>query len=247
MDTLQRARRHAVGRRFATLKINKSDSGKGKNEIHVCDNMEFFMYNASRLANAIDFIYIDPPYNTQNSFSYNDKRSPEEWVAFMDLRLLQAKNVLTEDGVLFISIDDSSLYELKILCDKIFGKENFVGTFITKQAERSNAKHINITHEYVVCYAKNKNKLQKFSVLRIDNPEDGEMIKDLYNVVKVNLNKGTNEAEKMLKQKINEYCKKWSITWLKNYSHVDADGEIFFAKDLSVPGEPNEIVLPCTK
>ena len=68
----------------------------------------------------IDCIYIDPPYATGNvTFGYNDKFEKSEWLSMMDIRLKLAKNLLTDDGVIFISIDDNNLYELKLLCDEI--------------------------------------------------------------------------------------------------------------------------------
>ena len=76
-------------------------------------------------------IYIDPPYNTQGQKSYKDKIDSNEWTNFMHERLNVAKCFLKNDGVIFISIDDNEFANLKITCDKIFGKENFVGTFIT--------------------------------------------------------------------------------------------------------------------
>ena len=68
-------------------------------------------------------------------------------------RLVASKKLLKPDGVIFISIDDNEYANLKLICDDVFGKENFVGTFITQQAQRSNAKHINTVHEYIICFA----------------------------------------------------------------------------------------------
>ncbi|MDR3116776.1 MAG: site-specific DNA-methyltransferase [Bifidobacteriaceae bacterium] len=215
-----------------------------KNEIHIGDNLDFFKENAVRLHNKVDFIYIDPPYNTQNLFCYNDKKTLDEWIIFMGGRLNYAKKLLNNEGVIFISIDDNSLYELKLLCDKIFEKQNYIGTMITKQSERSNSIHINTTHEYILCYAKNKTFLPKFETLRIKNPADKVMIESLYDIVKKELPEGKEYAKKILRKEIIKYCKLKEITWLKNYHNITDKGEIFFAKDLSVPGIPNRINLP---
>ncbi|GAA6940608.1 hypothetical protein HpHUE59_01650 [Helicobacter pylori] len=95
---------------------------------------------------SIQTIYIDPPYNTKNSnFEYEDAHADyEKWI---EEHLILAKSVLKQSGCLFISIDDNKMAEVKIIANEIFGTRNFLGTFITKQATRSNAKHINITHE----------------------------------------------------------------------------------------------------
>ena len=85
---------------------------------------------------SIDVIYIDPPYNTGNKdFIYNDKYVDIEdgyrhskWLNFMSKRLKLARNLLKEDGFIAISIDDNELYQLKLLCDKIFGEMNYINT-----------------------------------------------------------------------------------------------------------------------
>lgn len=191
-----------------------------------------------------DVIYIDPPYNTGNKLSFNDRRSAEGWVQFMEDRLNPARGILKEDGVIFISIDDNSLYELKLSCDRIFGRSNFLGTFITKQAIRSNSNHINIIHEYIVAYAKDKKKLGAFKIKRTDSPNDASMIADIEKQIHDEfVRSGKKSAEKLLSKTNQEYMKKRNITWLKNYAQVDEDGRVFFAKDLSVPGEPNKLVI----
>ena len=145
------------------------------NTIAIGDNLDF-LKSAQRKVLQYDIVYIDPPYNTGNKFSYNDKRSANDWLKFMRDRLVVTDDILRESGVLYISIDDSSLYDLKILCDELYGVQNFLGVFITKQAVRSNSNHINTIHEYVVAYAKSKNKLSLFKIKRIDSPDDAVMI-----------------------------------------------------------------------
>lgn len=128
-------------------------------------------------------------------------------------RLAVSKKYLNENGVIFISIDDNEYANLKIICDKIFGKDNFVGTLITLQAQRSNAKLINTVHEYILCYAKNKSKLHRFVIKRTQLPEDRKMIKKLTaEVRKVLKSDGLEEANKYLKKLIKDYCYKYNIT-----------------------------------
>jgi len=117
---------------------------------------------------AIDVIYIDPPYNTgNNDFIYNDKIKSSyvkkddpfrhsKWLSFMEKRLKVAKNVLKKGGSIFISIDDNEYAPLKMLCDEIFSETNLLGTFIweSKLTGGHDSKHINVVHEYVLCYAK---------------------------------------------------------------------------------------------
>ena len=214
------------------------------NTVVIGDSLKYLKFMQKNQLFA-DIIYIDPPYNTGNNFSYNDKRSSNDWISFIKKNLIISHSVLKESGVIFISIDDSSLYDLKIACDSIFNKQNFLGNFITKQAIRSNSRHINTVHEYILAYAKNKKELKPFKIKRTDNPNDATMIRDISEkVYKVFKKSGRIAAEKTLAKINNEYMLKKNITWLRNYSQVDENGEVFFAKDLSVPGEPADLAIP---
>jgi adenine-specific DNA-methyltransferase len=118
---------------------------------------------------AIDVIYIDPPYNRGGDFKYNDKIVDKEdsyrhskWLSFMSKRLKLAKEVLSKDGVLFVSIDDTEFAQLKILCDELFGEDN-VGIMVWRKSgdgrdgKMKNTTTYRIDHEYViVCFKKNK-------------------------------------------------------------------------------------------
>ena len=193
--------------------------------------------------NSIKVIYIDPPYNTKNKkFEYNDNN--ENWIEDMKNILNKAYLTLKIEGVIFISIDDTMFSELKLICDEIFSKKNFIGTFITRQATRSNTKQINIIHEYILCYGKNKNLVPAFSVYRKDLLVYKEIINDLILKIKtIYLNYNKSYAEKELKKSLKEYLKKDGFDWIKNYNLVDDNGEIFFAKDLSTPSEPKELYI----
>ena len=116
----------------------------------------------------IDLIYIDPPYNTGNKdFVYNDNYVDKEdgyrhskWLSFMRRRLELAKNLLKESGVIFISIDDNEQAHLRILCDKIFGENNFVANLIwkSKSGGANDSRFFAVDHEYILVYAKNVDK-----------------------------------------------------------------------------------------
>jgi len=125
----------------------------------------------------VDVIYIDPPYNTGNKdFIFNDKYVDAEdayrhskWLSFMEKRLKLAKNLLKDTGVIFISIDDNEMAQLKLLMDDIFGPNNFVAIFPRKSgiAPRIDAKYISVEHDYVICYSKDINllKLNRMSMV----------------------------------------------------------------------------------
>lgn len=211
------------------------------NAIYIGDNLSvmksYSFYKTYK--NNVDFIYIDPPYNTRNSFSYND--STNQWQNEIAKRLIIARELLKEDGVIFISIDDNELVALLNSCYTIFGNNNFVGNFITYQAQRSNAKHINTVHEYIVCFAKNKKQLNRFFLPRIKEPIQSKKIKSIIYTVK-NANKVSKEkAQILLKKLISDFVLETGETWIKNYNNIDNNGNIFFAKDLSTPGKPSSL------
>lgn len=116
-------------------------------------------------AGKIDVMYLDPPYNTGNKdFVYNDSYVDSEdsyrhskWLSFMEKRLKIAKTLLSDKGVIFISIDDNEQANLKLLCDEVLGEEKFVSLFIWKSRQNKdnrNVSGVSIDHEYVLCYSK---------------------------------------------------------------------------------------------
>lgn len=150
------------------------------------DNLDALRLLRHSYFGKVKLIYIDPPYNTQSdAFIYNDNfgasqtqvleqlgydkenidyikniygaRTHSGWLSFMYPRLLLAKDLLSEDGVIFISIDDNEQAQLKLLCDEVFGQDNFVANLVwqKKYGPANDAKGISSTHEYVLAYAKN--------------------------------------------------------------------------------------------
>ena len=115
----------------------------------------------------IDVIYIDPPYNTGNKdFVYNDSYVDSEdsyrhskWLSFMAKRLRIAKKLLSDRGVIFISIDDNEQANLKLLCDEIFGQQNYISSIPWHSRQSlQNDTDLSINHEYLICFAKKRRK-----------------------------------------------------------------------------------------
>ncbi|MDH1603787.1 site-specific DNA-methyltransferase [Empedobacter sp. GD03739] len=151
------------------------------------DNLEVLKLLQESYLGKIKMIYIDPPYNTGKDFVYKDnfaKSSEEEleesgqkdeygqrlvanpetsgryhsdWLSMMYPRLKLARNLLTEDGVIFISIDDNEVHNLRKICDDIFGENNFIANVIWERAYSpvNLKKHFSESHDYILCYAKN--------------------------------------------------------------------------------------------
>ena len=158
------------------------------------DNLEVLKLLQESYLGKVKMIYIDPPYNTGNDFIYRDDfaQSQEEyseesgqvdengerlfkntdtngrfhsdWCSMIYSRLNLSKNLLKDDGVIFISIDDSEVKNLKNVCDEVFGAANFVAQLVwqNKKGGGNDAKHIAIEHEYILVYARNITLLGEF-------------------------------------------------------------------------------------
>lgn len=152
------------------------------------DNLEVLKLLQESYLGKIDVIYIDPPYNTGNDFIYNDdfKLSSEEyieanneldddgnrlfkntdsngrfhsdWCSMIYSRLLLSRNLLSDTGVIFISIDDNEQENLKKICDEVFGEDNFLAQIIWERAYApiNLKKHFSRSHDFILCYAKNE-------------------------------------------------------------------------------------------
>ena len=232
-----------------------------KHKVYIDDNLAVmaspeFQKNLGK----VSVIYIDPPYNTKTKKSYNDKQKRDEWLDFMRERLLFGRQYLNESGVMFISIDDNEYAYLKVLCDEVFGEQNCLGTFITKQSQRSNAKHINTVHEYILAYAKDKKKTPEFKVKRIDTPEGKQIFNDVCAMARKALantrvekddeywyfhSPNVTEAQKAFRKSLAEYISKNDgLSWLRNYNCINENGIVYFATDLSTPGKPRTVDIP---
>ena len=136
--------------------------------------------------NKIDLIYIDPPYNRgENDFVYNDDYIDKEdafrhskWLSFMERRLLIAKRLLSNEGVIFISIDDNEFAQLKMLCDEIFLQQNFIECFQWEKTQSPSnlSKKSKKRLEYVLCYEKKKTDLRYTGQYRV-NENDNPLLK----------------------------------------------------------------------
>lgn len=139
------------------------DNGVSPNFLIEGDNLASLTLLLKTHKDRIDIIYIDPPYNTgKNDFIYDDKFIDKKddyphskWLSFMTCRLKIARELLSKNGIIFISIDDNEQATLKLLCDEVFGKVNFVANMIWKKGGgKSDAKYISIKHEYILIYRK---------------------------------------------------------------------------------------------
>lgn len=159
----------ALNRDFVGLELDPSLScgpAPWRNLIIEGDNYDALRHLVSTHAGQVKLIYIDPPYNTgRKDFVYNDsyfdptnRYRHSTWLEFMYQRLRLAKDLLAEDGVIFVSIDDNELFNLGLLMNKVFGENNFIANVIWQKvfSPKNTAVHFSDDHEYVLVYAANR-------------------------------------------------------------------------------------------
>ncbi len=126
------------------------------------ENLGFLQALREAFEGAVRCVYLDPPYNTgENRRGYNDSFGGG-WLSFMECRLRACKELMTVDGTVWISIDDSELFNLKPLMDSVFGKNNFIQTVVWKRRKSiiNRARYIARTHEYILVYARDKKSIK---------------------------------------------------------------------------------------
>lgn len=184
---IERARQDARNPTTATL-IPDEDASlrwpEARDVLVEGDNLQVLKLLKNGYSRAVKLIYIDPPYNTGDTFTYNDDfavperqyledtgqvdeqgnvttsrietggRKHAPWLTMMFPRLALARHLLRRDGVILVSIDDNEVHHLRLLLDAVFGAENFVGNFIWNGGRKNDARQISVGHDYVVAYAR---------------------------------------------------------------------------------------------
>ena len=167
------------------------DNGGQMNFLIEGDNLASLKLLEKTHKGKIDFIYIDPPYNTRKKdFIYddvfvdkNDLFAHSKWISFIKKRLNVAQKLLSDDGFIFISIDDNEVENLKKICCEVFGQDNFIGMLSVENNPkgRKNSAFISVSSEYCLIFAKNKEKARfienvpkKASDMTLD--EDGRYV-----------------------------------------------------------------------
>lgn len=236
------------------------------------DNLEVMKILQESYLGKVKMIYIDPPYNTGSDFVYQDDfaKSSEEyaeesgqldengnhlfkntdsngrfhsdWCSMMYSRLSIARNILSEDGVIFISIDDNEESPLKMICDEIFGASNFVGCLILQTATDNNPRQINTEHEYVLCYAKQRSLLTAWA----SPSEKAEQILEKYKELRAKYNTDNKKIQDELRTWIKKNSEK--LQGVTHYDNVDSKG-VFHDGDIAntvFGGYEYEVIHPIT-
>lgn len=243
------------------------------------DNLEVLKLLQETYLGKIKLIYIDPPYNTGNDFVYNDDfavsvseyvansgqydeygnqmvqntesngRFHTDWLNMVYPRLKLAKNLLTEDGAIFISIDENEVNTLKNICDEIFGRSNFVAELIWAAGRKNDSKHISVSHEYILCYFRNFDYIKENKIIWREKKQGLEEIYGQYEQLKKIYGSDYEMIERKLKKWFKALPDGHPAKDHAHYNKVDEKG-VFFADNISWPGGGGpkyEILHPITK
>ena len=243
------------------------------------DNLEVLKLLQKSYYGKVKMIYIDPPYNTGKEFIYPDnyKESLETYMAYAGLvddegkkfstntategrfhtkwlnmmypRLYLARNLLREDGVIFISIDDNEVENLRRVCDEIFGEENSIACLVWEKGRKNDAKLFSIGHEYMLVFARSLAHLKELNTVWREEKPGSREIWDQYLLLRKQHSHNDREIEKDLQAWYsglpkNHPSKKWS-----RYKRVDKNGP-WRDRDISWPGGDGpqyDVIHPVTK
>ena len=229
------------------------------------DNLEVLKLLQKSYAGKVKLIYIDPPYNTGKDFIYPDDyrdniqnyltltgqidddnrklssnteasgRFHTDWLNMMYPRLKIARNLLTSDGAIFVSIDEMEHTRLRMAMDDIFGQENFVADMVWAAGRKNDSKLISISHEYIVCYVRDHGHLREQNTLWRQRKKGLDEIYAQYEKIKREHGDGFAEMTKALKQWYKDLPDSHPAKAHRHYSHIDERG-IYFPDNISWPG-----------
>ena len=222
-------------------------------------------------AGKVKCIYIDPPYNTGNeSWIYNDNvNSPmmqewlkanqpidkedlarhDKWLCMMMPRLKLLRELLRDDGVIFISIDDNEVHHLRMLMDEIFGEENFIAQLVWEKGRKNDAKLFSVGHEHMLVYAYSREALRLLKTVWREPKPGAKEIWEKYCELREIHNKDDIAVENDLQDWYKDLPKKHPSKALSRYKHVDQWGP-WRDRDISWPDENGpkyKVIHPVTK
>ena len=221
------------------------------------DNLEALKALLPRYAGRVQCVYIDPPYNTgSEGWVYNDNvngplmrewierngqvdgedlERHDKWLCMMWPRLQLLKELLAENGIIFVSIDDNELHHLRMVMDEIFGEENFIASFVWEGTVKNDARFVSVGHDYILCYANRMEALrtnnQRWRALK----EGVDAIYRLAEQLRKQHGDDFESASEGLKEWFSSLEKRHPSWAHRHYDWIDAKG-IYFAGDISWPG-----------
>ena len=243
------------------------------------DNLDALKLLQETYLGKVKMIYIDPPYNTGSDYIYEDNfavsmekyvsgsgqfddegnrmvqnmesngRFHTDWLNMLYPRLKIAKDLLADDGVIFISIDENEINTLKNICDEIFGRWNFVAELIWSAGRKNDSKYISVSHEYILCYFKNAQYISDHQIVWREKKQGLDAIYSIYETLRKKHGDNIAEIEKGLKDWYKALPDGHPAKDHAHYNRVDEKG-IFFADNISWPGGGGpkyEVLHPRTK
>lgn len=189
-------------------------------------------------------LQFDPKANNESNGRFHT-----DWLNMIYPRLKVARNFLTEDGVIFISIDENEVENLKRLCDEIFGSKNFIAELIWSAGRKNDSKYISVSHEYILCYFKNADYIKENKIVWREKKQGLSDIYAEYDRLKKFYGSDLKEIEKGIKAWFKALPDGHPAKDHSHYNRVDEHG-IFFPSDISWPGGGGpkyELLHPITK
>lgn len=266
---------------FKFVKENSTFNGINNNFLIEGDNLAALKALQRTHKKGVDLIYIDPPYNRgENDFIYDDDYVGEEdsfkhskWLSFMEKRLRESRKLLNNTGVILIHIDENEVFNLVALMNKIYDEKNDLGMIIwNKMNPKGDSKGVSAMHEYVLCYAKNKEEFLKLeNTCKRKKPNALKMLNKAKSLYKKIGNYEVPEEVKVVikpfnypKELINQFKVKYDLelvnkefrNWLsrqnfssgeKAYKFIDEFGEVYRGVSMAWPNKkkaPDDYFIP---
>ncbi|KXV16668.1 DNA methylase [Acetobacter malorum] len=170
-----RATGHVSYRLLQTDGSQDGGNADPRNMLIQGDNLDALKALLPYYAGSVKCIYIDPPYNTKSAFEhYDDNLEHAQWLAMIYPRLVLLRDLLAEDGSIWVSIDDNEGHYLKVIMDEVFGRKHFISNIIWQKiyTVKNSARHFSDMHEFILCYSKNKDKWKKNNIPRSSKQDD---------------------------------------------------------------------------
>ena len=275
----KRLAREPIAKTLRPVKERSKNWDTTKNLYIEGDNLDALKILRENYAGKVKLIYIDPPYNTDGDLIYMDsyKQTEEEdrvvsgayndagsqlvqnkesngrfhsaWCEMIYPRLLLARDFLTADGAIFISIDENEADSLKKIADEIFGHDNFIAQIVWAGGRKNDSKYISLSHEYILCYAKSVQYLKENKIIWRERKNGLKEIYDEYNSLSAKYGDKYDRIEKDMKSWYKKLDDSDPAKRQSHYSSADKNG-LYYADNISWPGGGGpryKVLHPITK
>lgn len=268
-----------IAKTLRPVRDESVDFDNTKNLFIEGDNLDALKLLQETYLDKVKMIYIDPPYNTGKDFIYKDSFASEEaahqiasgerdeegtrlvanpegngrfhsnWLTMIAPRIRLAKNILAQDGAIFVSCDEGEHPRLRLLMDEVFGQSNFVADMVWAAGRKNDSRLVSVSHEYIVCYARDVEYLRTKQVTWRQRKKGLDEIYAQYERLKRQYGKDYKAMTEGLRQWYRSLADGNPSKDHKHYNNIDERG-VYFAADISWPGGGGpkyEVLHPVTK